>query len=71
MIKVLSFIREMSDHVKGTEEYSVHKDKLSRLYASVHETTAWSENAQIIFDMGNLLFEADLALIDEFHTGNE
>ena len=71
LIKVLSFISEMSETVKDddNESFDRHKEELSRRYRSIHETTAWSENAQIIFDMGTLLFEADLEKIDKFHTG--
>ena len=37
-------------------------------FSDVHNTSAWSDNARVIFDMGNLLFEAQVDQIDEFHT---
>mgnify|MGYP000017625558 CR=1 FL=1 len=46
-------------------EYWVY---LTDVSSEVHNTSAWSDNARVIFDMGNLLFEAQLKEIDEFHT---
>ena len=68
MVQVLKFIDAMVKHVEGTEDYLEHKDHLMSLFEPIHQTAAWSDNVKIIFDMGNLLFEADYELIDEFHT---
>ena len=34
----------------------------------MHSTAAWSENARIVFDMGHLLFDSRMDLVDEFHV---
>ena len=34
----------------------------------MHNTRVWNKSAEIIFDMGHLLFDSRMELIDEFHV---
>jgi len=66
--QVLEFIAAMVEHVEGDASLAENYDRLLLLLSKIHETEAWSDNARLIYDMGHLLFDSDMKLIDEFHV---
>lgn len=67
--KMVDFIVEMVDVLETDEEdgYERNQSRLFELFSDIHNTAAWSDNCKVLYDMGFLLFDAQIKLIDKFN----
>ncbi len=59
---ICAMVARVEEAGQAVAEGGEGDQRLWRLFKEVHSTSAWNENARVVFDMGHVLFDAKVRI---------